>query len=351
MLKQLQQSLAATNRPTQVFETGDGTRLLLLPYGARVLGLFTKKGDENFYWTNPSLDEPGAATRMFADPDWHNTGGDRTWVAPELDIFYPNYPDLSRHVPPAQLDATGFEVLAKHNAAGFRRKVTLYVARAHREFEFELTKWFEPALNPLRREPQHADVVSTVQYAGYTQRVTLTQTGQNAQQRVVVGIWNLIQMPHGGEMIIPTYAKTEPLAMIGTIPAANLTCEDRVIRYRMDYPGEHKIAVRAAFTTGRAGYLRRTGNQWSLVIRNFFVDPSGEYVDVPTENVNDLGYSFQAMNILSSLGAFCELEHHSPAMGQSADQHSITDVSQVWAYSGPPEAIKAVSRLLLGVDP
>jgi hypothetical protein len=333
-----------------MFETGDGTHLLLLPYGARVLGLFGPKFDENFYWTNPSIEEPGSAARMFAELSWHNTGGDRTWVAPEIDMFYPGYPDLSRHIPPVQLDATGFEVLAKHNAAGFRRKVALFVARTHREFEFELTKWFEPAPNPLRREPQHANVVSALQYAGYTQRVILEQTGQFAQRRVSVGIWNLIQMPHGGEMIIPTYAKTQPRTIIGTVPDANLTCEDRVIRFKMDYPGEHKIAVRAAFTTGRAGYLRRTGHLWSLVVRNFFVNPSGEYVDVPREDINDLGYSFQAMNILSPAGAFCELEHHSPAMGQSEDQHSITDVSQVWAYRGPAEAIQAVCRLLLGVD-
>ena len=41
----------------------DGSRLLLLPYGARVLGLFAPGSDENFLWTHPAL--ASAASEKF----------------------------------------------------------------------------------------------------------------------------------------------------------------------------------------------------------------------------------------------------------------------------------------------
>ena len=42
-----------------------------------------------------------------------------------------------------------------------------------------------------------------------------------------------------------------------------------------------RFGIRAVATTGRAGYLYRTGAQFALVIRSFFVNPPGEYVDIP----------------------------------------------------------------------
>jgi hypothetical protein len=350
VIEALQQTLAAANRPSYILETGDGTRLLILPHGARVLGLYTAGVDENFYWTNPDLERAASATQLFSSPGWQNTGGDRTWISPELDIFFPGYPDTIRHQVPPALDSAGYEVLHKPNSMGLRRTLRLYVARTYREHEFELLKWIEPAPNPLRREPRHRDLLKGVRYAGYTQNTKLALTGDIARKPVSAGIWNLIQLPHGGEMIVPTYVRTEPRVLWGDIPADRLVSEDRAWRLKMDFSGEHKIALRAVDLTGRAAYLRHSGGTWWLVIRNFSVNPSGEYVDVPKDAPNDLGYAFHAVNILSSLGAFCELEHHSPAFGRHETDASVTDTSQVWAYCGPADAIKAIGKLLLGVE-
>src|ERR1700722_1545773 len=71
----------------------DGDRLLLLPYGARVLGLFAPGSDDNFFWTHPALASEQAAQAFFQTSDWRNTGGDRTWLAPEVDVYFPNFPD------------------------------------------------------------------------------------------------------------------------------------------------------------------------------------------------------------------------------------------------------------------
>ncbi len=123
-----------------------------------------------------------------------------------------------------------------------------------------------------------------------------------------------------------------------------------MVLWRMRAQGEHKIAVRAVATTGRAGYLRATRDAATLVVRNFCVNPSGEYVDVPWSAPDDLGYALQACNVNSALGAFSELEHHAPAV-KVGDRRLCEDVSQVWAYRGKIEAVRAVAERLLGPLP
>jgi hypothetical protein len=111
--------------------------------------------------------------------------------------------------------------------------------------------------------------------------------------------------------------------------------------------GEQKIGVRAAATTGRVGYRYGSGDCSTLIIRNFVVDPSGEYVDVPWDQPEDLGYSVQACNVNSRWGEFSELEYHVPAIGAGTGRTSCEDVSQVWGFRGPAEAIDQVMAALL----
>ncbi len=350
MIAQLQKSLTAAGHVSHVYETPDASRLLILPYGARVLALSATGDDHNFFWTNPALCRLETAEDVFAGQGWHNTGGDRTWVTPELDIFFPDYPDTKRHWEPPQLDACEYELLHEAGRIGLKNKMSLHFARLKRDVEMELSKWFEPAPNPLRHEEGQYASPSSLQYAGYTQRTTLKLVEGQSASPVAAGIWNLIQLPHGGELLVPTYSPTSPKVLFGNIPTDRITCDDRLIRFKMDFPGEHKIAVRAAALTGRAGYIMDEGKLCSMVIRNFFVEPSGEYVDVPKDDPEDFGYAFHAVNVHSDLGDFCELEYHAPAIGRYPGQTFCTDVSQVWAYRGSAESIRDIARLLLGAD-
>jgi hypothetical protein len=109
-----------------------------------------------------------------------------------------------------------------------------------------------------------------------------------------------------------------------------------------------KIEVRAVAVTGRVGYLYEAGKRSALVIRNFFVNPSGEYVDVPWEKTEDFGYTVQACNINNELGSFSELEYHVPAIGRGTGSRRAEDISQVWAFRGPQPQIQRVMNTLLG---
>ena len=104
MNAKLIETLNVIGKPTEVFDSPDGSRVLLLPYGGRILGLFVPGSDENFYWTHPALESQATAAEFYASDQWHNSGGDRTWLAPEVDVFFPNFPVTDPYWQPRQLD-------------------------------------------------------------------------------------------------------------------------------------------------------------------------------------------------------------------------------------------------------
>ena len=71
-------TLQAAGKATHVVESPDGSRVLLLPYGGRVLGVFAPDSDENFYWTHTALESAESARAFYASDAWQNSGGDVT---------------------------------------------------------------------------------------------------------------------------------------------------------------------------------------------------------------------------------------------------------------------------------
>src|SRR6202040_526760 len=114
MLRELMATLKAVGKSTELHQTDDGTRLLILPYGGRILGVFAPGSEENFLWTNSVLDKVETAREYYASDDWQNSGGDRTWLAPEVDFFFPKYPnvDIAGYWQPRSLDPGNY-ALAK----------------------------------------------------------------------------------------------------------------------------------------------------------------------------------------------------------------------------------------------
>ena len=348
MLKVLTQVIADVGKSSEVFTTPDGTRLLLLPYGARVFGLYAAESEESFYWNNPLLDRAETARTMFGGSGWHNTGGDRTWIAPELDTFFPDATS-NQYWQPRQLDMSDYAVERTGGGIQLSREMTLHLARSNRDVSLRLAKWFAPAANPLRYERDMAALAGSVQYAGYTQRVALQRLDDPADPSPLVGIWNLMQLPPGGEMLVPLYARTTLQKCFGDIPADRVTIENHLLRVKVDFAGSHKIAVKATALGGRTGYAYGRGDRWSLVVRNFFVNPSGQYIDVQRHDPDDFGYAFQMCRVDEvEFGSFCEMEYHAPALGALPDPARTEDLSQVWAFRGTRKAIDAVARILLG---
>ena len=69
-----------------------GATVMVLPNGGRVLGLFSPESQTNYLWTSDHLHTAGEAREFMAGDRWQNSGGDRTWLGPEIEFFYPKYP-------------------------------------------------------------------------------------------------------------------------------------------------------------------------------------------------------------------------------------------------------------------
>jgi hypothetical protein len=341
--------LTQVGKPLEQHLSADGSRLLLLPYGGRVLGLFAPGCDENFFWTHPALASGESAQAFFHSNDWHNTGGDRTWLAPEADIFLPKFPDTGIYQVPVALDPGSYEIVGAGPALRFETKFTVTLSRSGAQVEGLIAKSWGPALNPLRHEPLWRELAG-VAFAGYTQETSLELSSSNSAP---VGLWNLLALPEGGEVIIPTHTREEPRVCFGPVAPSDVVVTEHLVRFRTGGTGVRKIGLRAVSSTGRIGYIYPNGKDWSLVVRNFTVNPSGEYIDVPWEKpdpTRDSVYSTQACSVHNELGFFCELEYHAPAIGAGTGRTRSHDASQVWAFRGSQGAIQRVAGELLSPE-
>jgi hypothetical protein len=341
--------LNSVGKKTECFKSADGTQVLLLPYGGRVLGLYSPGSEENFYWTHPALESADTAKAFYASDQWHNSGGDRTWLAPEADVFFPNFPKLDTYYQPRQLDPGKYQVVKIGDSFKLVNKLTITMTRTRKNVELEISKSVGAAPNPLRYERNIAGIAD-IAYAGYTQYTSMEIKNADTTNVDAVGLWNLVQMPHGGEMLFPMFVRSQPrhvFSTIGTVGPEDLSVSDHLVRYRMRAKGEHKISLRALPSTGRIGYIYQTGTQWAMIVRNFFINPSGEYVDVPWTETDDFGYSTQACNVNSGLGSFSELEYHIPAIGRGTGRTRCDDASVVWAFRGSFDGIRSVCHALL----
>lgn len=344
----IKKTLSAVGMDFESLESPDGSIVLLLPHGGRVLGLFAPDDDKNFLWTHAALENVESARRFYESDVWHNSGGDRTWLAPEVDFFFPHYPKLDQYWQQRELDPGRYESRSAKGTVCLKNQAVLMLSRSQRPVELEITKLILPALNPLRYEAQANS--SGLKYAGYTLRTTLQLRGTDGQESAKVGLWNLLQMPHGGDLLIPTISRSEPKLYMGNIGPEDLLVGEHLIRYTMRASGEHKLGIRAIAITGRIGYIYGSGVETSLIIRNFTVNPSGEYVDVPWLEPANFGFAFQACNVNSHLGAFSELEYHVPAIVSGTEGSRCEDESQVWAFRGPQTEVKSVAGRLLSSE-
>lgn len=348
-MQKLVDVLNSSGKSTECFQSSDGTRVLILPYGGRVLGLYTPDSEENFYWTHTALENSKTAKDFYASDQWHNSGGDRTWLAPEADVFFPNFPKLDTYFQPRQLDPGNYQVVRSGNTFKLVNKLTITMSRSKKNIDLEITKSVGDAPNPLRHERDIAGIAD-VAYAGYTQYISLEIKNADAANADAIGLWNLVQMPHNGEMLFPTFVRSQPrhiFSTVGTIGTEDLSVSEHLIRYRMRAKGEHKLAIRALPSTGRIGYIYQSGTQWALIVRSFFINPSGEYVDVPWTDAEYFGFSTQACNVNSGLGSFSELEYHIPAIGCGTGRTRCDESSVIWAFRGSYDGICNVCRALL----
>lgn len=320
----------------------DGTMLLAMPYGGRIIGLCTANNEQNFFWTNPALTSHNQAQLFFCKDQWHNSGGDRTWLAPELEIFFPQYPDLGVYQQPEELDPGHFRLCQQPDSLSFLTTFSVQLFRSRQVLQLSLQKTLTAADNPLP--------MAGVEYAGFTSATTLKILDAAPLNAGPVGLWNLMQMPCGGQMLIAARKKCNPFMVFGQASDHDFDVSDSLCRYNVTTDGSCKFSLQADEIAGRAGYVYAVEGQHVLAIRNFTVTPAASYIDVPFDRPELTGFAFQGCKINKThWGSFCEVEYHAPAIGAGTGKVECRDVCQTWAFRGEQSKIENIAKSLFGL--
>jgi hypothetical protein len=340
-------TLSSCGHVTETWTSPDGSVILVLPYGGRILGLFAPASNRNFLWSHPALQSVESARDFYQSNEWHNSGGDRTWLSPEVDFFLPNFPLTDVYMQPRELDPGSFQLTRENGFITLTNRFSSKLSRSGHTVRFELSKCLKAARNPLRHS--HPELAERLAYAGYSLCTRLKFMDKDTDHPRI-GLWSLLQMPFGGELVIPTLSKLVIQTYMGHIDESDISVTNHLIRYRMRSAGEHKIGIPADAVIGRVGYFYTMDGESCLIIRNFSINPSGEYIDVPWHSTQQPGAAVEACNVNSRLGAFSELEYHVPAIGGPDGSASCEDNSQVWAFRGKEQDIREVGRILIAPD-
>jgi hypothetical protein len=341
----------------------DTASALITQRGGRILGIFPTLDSDNLLWINSAAFDTVTAFQEFVGAGHWNLGGERIWIAPEIQYNVRDRQDFwgTLHVPPQmdpglyQLDASLTE---DGQPAGVRLSAEI-VLTAHTiatgEQRLSIERTIVPVTNPLAALSQSEAWMQEVVFCGYKQRVMLDGKHTTAFSEA----WNLVQVKAGGELIIPCAPSVEASDYFGSVPD-----ETRQIHYgavphlRLHITGQrqYKIGYKAASMTGRMGYIHTLPDGRAyLLIRAFFNNPSNLYAEEPPDLPGNNGHSVHVYNDGGELGgaaSFGEMEcsgHTVHGKSREGCDKTANDTFVMWAYVGAPDSIQRIAHLLLGV--
>lgn len=354
-LAHYEQVLSAVGEDYRILPLQGSASLLITRRGARVLGVFPSPDAENLLWTSRAFDSVDSFRAFTTRTDgWSwNLGGDRCWVAPEINYNVQDRRDFGGtwHIP-AEMDPGNYHLTEDHGTMSLttEMRLTAYAhgaaigtAHIHTERVLHLTS------NPLARHPA---MTGDVVYLGYEQQVTLKQLGD--QLPVPSEIWNLVQLNAGGTLIIPVLGEVAASDYVGDVPAFARTTHGGVLHLPLNGKHQFKLGYKSLCMTGRMGYLHDLPDGRAyLLVRNYFNDPANFYAEEPPDQPGNTGHSVHIYNDGGGAGngrPFCEMECSGRTLGtfDGFARSAASDTFSLWAYVGARTAIDEIALALVG---
>jgi len=332
------------------FPLQEGAFLLVIERGGRLHGPFWDSQQPGLTWVNPVLADPSAFREFIRAGSW-NLGGERNWIAPEIQFITGDRadPDGSVRIP-AQMDPGCFslawersnEIHLSQDLALEARNVAIGTKKLHLETSIRAVP------NPLRFVGAFSSLMEEVQYCGYEQEVCLKEA---AHDLIMSELWNLVQLNPGGKILVPTGPCFE-LTDYATQPIdpGHYRFENHLLELKISGNSMYKIGLKAAHFAGRVGYLAPLDEQTSyLMVRNFFNNPSSFYIEEPAWSIGRWGDSLHVYNDGGRWGGFGELETHGQTIGGQTGKSESVDLLQMWVFRGPTDRLNRIALHLLGV--
>jgi hypothetical protein len=337
--------------PYGVLTLHDDVSLVIAQRGGRSLGPFLTPEAASLFWINPAF-ASADAFRAFLDAEDWNLGGERVWIAPEIQYSVRDRSDVwgSMALPPAMDPGTWALAQDGDGAWTLAQSLTLEAHNLARgQKRLHVRRRIAPAADPLRALGAYPALIEGVTFAGYSQTVTLTEVHTDA---IMSESWNLVQLNPGGEVLIPCTPGVEYSDYFEPVDAEHQTLSDTHVRLRITGQRRYKVGYKAAQLFGRLGYVnRRPDGRGVLIVRNFFNDPSSPYVEEPAHCEGCRGHAVHVYNDGGMFGGFGELECNGRTIGGETGRSASTDAFILWLYAGPEDRIAAIARHLLGAAP
>lgn len=327
----------------------NNVNLIITQWGGRILGPFLSPNAESIFWVNQAFATPAALDEFLSSSDW-NLGGERIWIAPEIQYLVRDRSDFWGTVRvPQQMDPGQYDLdQPKPNQWRLAQEITLEAFNiASGQKELRLEKVINQVEDPLRHLSDYEALTDGLMFAGYEQVVTLSE---NKSDDIMSEVWNLVQMNSGGRLLIPASPHVEYSDYFEPIDSDYQTIHANHVSLNITGDRRYKVGYKAAHVYGRLGYFNwfDEGRAY-LIVRNFFNNPAAPYVEEPADWPGRRGHSVHVYNDGGDLGGFGELEVNGQTIGGNTGRSSTTDQFVLWLYVGAAEKVKQLIPYLLGV--
>lgn len=340
MHSRLLRRLAISGRTARI-RTCKGMKMLILEDGGRVLGLWAPDSDENFFWVNPRIsDDPESHWKS----KWPNPGGDRCWLSPVCGIQIDRRGGHVRYQVPPGVDP-GFRHVERCKDGTIRilNVGKIFMRLRGKDDTFALERRLSWSENPLRNIGE--GWVKKLSYAGYSQRINLESFSCIGNK---LSPWSILQLPIGGKIVMPVYgARSRVRRAIGIRNTDLLEFRDGCVQLKADGGKDCMVSIPPQMSTGRIGYVRQAGKDWTLVVRSFNVDLSGEYMNCFSGMSKKPGHAVQCRVVSDGDASHVELHQHLPCNRTI----EVGGTIHTWCFSGSRENILHAAACLTEYEP
>jgi hypothetical protein len=323
--------------------------LIVTQRGGRILGPFLSPTAGSIFWTNKAFATPAALAEFLESGDW-NLGGERIWIAPEVQYLVRDRADFWGSIRvPEQMDPGQYQLdQPDSDQARLVQQIALEANNlASGQKKLQIEKLIAPVEDPLRYLGGYETLLAGVTFAGYEQVVTLTETKCDD---IVSESWNLVQLNPGGQLLIPASPQVEYSDYFEPVDQNYQQIQANHIRVYITGDRRFKVGYKAAQVFGRLAYFNRLDEGRAyLLVRNFFNNPASIYAEEPAGQPGRRGHSIHVYNDDGGLGGFGELEVNGQTVGGDTGRSSSTDQYVLWLYVGAEEKVKQLAPQLLGV--
>ena len=332
-----------------VLNLQDGLSVVVSEYGGRIFGPFLNETGPSLTWMNQAFQDTVAFERFLAAGDW-NLGGERVWIAPEIQYNIRDRQDFwGSYTLPRQVDPGNYRLGACRDQCEMSMSLELECFNISSGTKaLELARTIRAVDNPLRFTDQFRELMRNVKYCGFEHTLQLAEASTDDK---LSESWVLLQLNPGGQLYIPI----SPLARVTEYydPTDDKVCNrfDHFLRLEITGDRKYKIGVDAAGVNGRMAYINRLDKDTGYaLVRNFFNNPSSVYAEEPHTRPGLKGNSVHVYNDSGRLGGFGEMECNGQTIGGTTGRSVSVDQMALWVFVGPLERIHEIVLYLTGID-